>query len=102
MDGPSVDPRPSHSLPSESGHGVGDRRGRPRTLRRRASDGMTRVWCMLIAAAFLATAVTAAQSPPQRYGLGKPAPRELIMRLDTDVRPDGTGLPPGRGTVGRR
>jgi len=54
---------------------------------------------MLITAAFLATAVTAAQSPPQRYGLGKPAPQELITRLDTDVRPDGTGLPPGRGTA---
>ena len=60
---------------------------------------MTRVCYMLIAAAFLATAVTAAQSPPQRYGLGKPAPQELITRLDTDVRPDGTGLPPGRGTA---
>jgi|SoiMethySBSTD1v2_1073268.scaffolds.fasta_scaffold725633_2 S-disulfanyl-L-cysteine oxidoreductase SoxD len=60
---------------------------------------MTRVWWMLIAAAFLATAGTAAQSTPQRYGFGTPAPQELVRRLDTDVRPDGTGLPAGRGTA---
>jgi mono/diheme cytochrome c family protein len=60
---------------------------------------MTRIWCMLTAAAFLAAAGTAAQSPPQRYGFGTPAPQELITRLDTDVRPDGTGLPAGRGTA---
>ncbi len=40
-----------------------------------------------------------AQSPPQRFGFGEPAPRELIAPLDTDVRPDGTGLPPGKGTA---
>src|SRR5262245_60785836 len=99
MEGSSGGPRPSHSLPSESGHGVDGRRRWPRTLRSRASDGMTRVWYMLVAAAFLATAGTAAQSPPQRYGFGTPAPQELITRLDTDVRPDGTGLPAGRGTA---
>jgi S-disulfanyl-L-cysteine oxidoreductase SoxD len=60
---------------------------------------MTRSWWVLIAAAFMATAGTAAQSPPQRYGFGKPAPQELITRLDTDVRPDGTGLPAGRGSA---
>lgn len=45
------------------------------------------------------TAVTTAQAPPQRFGFGEPAPRDLIAALDIDVRPDGTGLPPGRGTV---
>jgi cytochrome c len=45
------------------------------------------------------TAVATAQAPPPRLGFGEPAPRELIAALDIDVRPDGTGLPPGRGTV---
>lgn len=44
-------------------------------------------------------ALAAAQAPPQRFGFGEPAPRELIAALDIDVRPDGTGLPPGRGTA---
>ncbi len=43
-------------------------------------------------------AVAGAQAP-ERFGFGQPAPRELIAALDTDVRPDGAGLPPGRGTA---
>jgi cytochrome c len=43
--------------------------------------------------------VSAAQGQPDRLGLGEPAPRELIAALDVDVRPDGTGLPPGNGTA---
>ena len=43
------------------------------------------------------TAVAAAQAPPQRFGFGEPASREVIAALDIDVRPDGTGLPPGSG-----
>ena len=56
----------------------------------------------LLAAAgvtFAVAALTAAQSPPQRLGIGTPAPRELVAALDIDVRPDGTGLPPGSGTT---
>jgi cytochrome c len=45
------------------------------------------------------TTLAAGQTPPQRFGFGAPAPRDLIAALDTDVRPDGTGLPPGRGTA---
>jgi cytochrome c len=47
----------------------------------------------------LVVGVAAAQAPPQRFGFGEPAPRDLIARLDIDVRPDGTGLPPGGGTA---
>jgi cytochrome c len=36
---------------------------------------------------------------PDRFGFGEPAPREVIEALDTDVRPDGRGLPPGAGTA---
>jgi S-disulfanyl-L-cysteine oxidoreductase SoxD len=52
----------------------------------------------VVAALHIAIAAVAAQSTPERFGFGKPAPRELIARLDTDIRPDGTGLPPGKGT----
>jgi cytochrome c len=34
-----------------------------------------------------------------RFGFGKPATAEEIAGWDIDVRPDGTGLPPGRGSV---
>jgi cytochrome c len=44
----------------------------------------------------------AAPSPSAlRFGFGKPATREEIAGWDIDVRPDGTGLPPGKGTVAR-
>jgi S-disulfanyl-L-cysteine oxidoreductase SoxD len=52
----------------------------------------------VLAAMHIAIAAAAAQSTPERFGFGKPAPRELITRLDTEIRPDGTGLPQGRGT----
>jgi mono/diheme cytochrome c family protein len=45
----------------------------------------------------LVTSVSA--QAPERFGFGEPAPREVIAALDTDVRPDGTGLPPGRGVA---
>ena len=35
---------------------------------------------------------------PASYGLGRPATPAEIAALDIDVRPDGTGLPEGRGT----
>lgn len=33
------------------------------------------------------------------YGFGRAAEEKEIRLWDTDIRPDGTGLPPGRGTV---
>ena len=36
---------------------------------------------------------------PETFGFGRPAAPEEIARLDIDVMPDGTGLPPGRGTA---
>lgn len=35
----------------------------------------------------------------QHYGFGTPATEEEVAGWDIDVKPDGTGLPPGRGTV---
>jgi cytochrome c len=48
---------------------------------------------------FIVSALTAAQSAPKRYGIGTPATPEQIAALDIDVRPDGTGLPPGSGSA---
>ena len=36
---------------------------------------------------------------PAGPGLGRPAPADLIAAWDTDVMPDGAGLPPGRGAA---
>jgi cytochrome c len=41
----------------------------------------------------------AAPPPPERFGLGRAATSAEIAALDDDVRPDGAGLPAGRGTV---
>jgi len=38
---------------------------------------------------------------PARYGFGRPATADELRLWDIDVRPDGTGLPAGSGTVGR-
>jgi cytochrome c len=56
---------------------------------------------IMVLAALLAAVVVvrAQQSTPQRFGIGTPAAREQIAPLDIDVRPDGTGLPPGSGTA---
>jgi len=43
---------------------------------------------------------TAAQTKqPSRLGIGRPATPNEIAALDVDVRPDGAGLPAGRGTA---
>ena len=38
-------------------------------------------------------------TPEQPYGFGQPASPEQIAGWDIDIEPDGTGLPPGSGTV---
>jgi cytochrome c len=43
----------------------------------------------------------AAAKPSPKIGLGREALPEEIAAWDTDVRPDGRGLPAGRGTVKR-
>lgn len=44
-------------------------------------------------------AVRQSASPSPKLGLGRPALPEEIKAWDTDVRPDGQGLPVGKGTV---
>ena len=52
---------------------------------------------MRVAAAALAVllAVNGATAATLRFGFGKPATSEELAAWDIDVRPDGTGLPPG-------
>ncbi|WP_424627483.1 c-type cytochrome [Bradyrhizobium sp. SYSU BS000235] len=50
-----------------------------------------------VSAQQIATRQPAASSP--KLGLGRPALPEEIKAWDTDVRPDGKGLPVGKGTV---
>jgi cytochrome c len=38
-------------------------------------------------------------TPKEAFGFGQPASEEEIAGWDIDVRPDGTGLPPGSGSV---
>jgi cytochrome c len=55
------------------------------------------------AAAGVSTAAAAATTPERpaalRYGMGQPATPAQIAGWDIDVRPDGTGLPDGKGSV---
>ena len=44
-----------------------------------------------------ATAATAAT--PKKVGLGREAHPDEVKAWDTDIRPDGEGLPPGKGSV---
>jgi S-disulfanyl-L-cysteine oxidoreductase SoxD len=39
------------------------------------------------------------QDMPQQFGFGRGATADEVRAWDTDVRPDGTGLPAGSGTV---
>lgn len=45
-------------------------------------------------------ALSSSESLPAVLGIGRPATKAEIARADIDVMPDGTGLPPGSGSVG--
>src|SRR4051812_3372952 len=63
---------------------------------RAARSAMSRCFDVaLLLIAFPAIAVAA----PLHYGFGKPATPTEIAGWDIDVRPDGTGLPKGSGSV---
>jgi mono/diheme cytochrome c family protein len=47
----------------------------------------------------LSAAPALAQHKPRTYGIGQPATLEQIAGWDIDVRPDGEGAPPGKGSV---
>ena len=45
------------------------------------------------------TLAASGDGAPARFGFGRPATAAEITAWDIDVRPDGEGLPPGRGTA---
>lgn len=67
-------------------------------------SSLARAWALLLLAAVsvsgsAAPAATASVAGEPKYGFGKPATKAEIAGWDIDVRPDGAGLPPGRGSV---
>lgn len=65
---------------------------------------MSRLVRVIFAAALLPTlasyaAAQAAKETPRTYGIGHVATAAQIAGWDIDVRPDGQGAPPGRGSV---
>jgi len=61
---------------------------------------MSRWVSLLAATSFLISAAAFAQTAtPRNYGIGTQATPEQIAGWDIDVRPDGQGLPPGKGSV---
>lgn len=42
---------------------------------------------------------SAKKSPPEHFGIGRPATSAEIKEWDIDVRPDGKGLPAGSGNI---
>jgi cytochrome c len=55
---------------------------------------------LIASAAWAATAMLTAQSPPgTTSGVGRPPTPEEIRELGSAIAPDGTGLPPGSGSV---
>lgn len=69
------------------------------------------VWTGITVAVALSVALTipaiaqtkppakSAETAPTQLGIGRPATEQEIAGWDIDVRPDGKGLPPGKGTV---
>ena len=55
--------------------------------------------CSVVVAVVALPLMAAAAPLPLQYGFGKPATVREIAGWDIDVRPDGTGLPKGRGSV---
>jgi S-disulfanyl-L-cysteine oxidoreductase SoxD len=74
----------------------------------RCSERIDQTWRWRVAAAgclglslFVTALASHAADTTLRFGFGKPATQKEIAGWDIDVRPDGTGLPPGRGSAGQ-
>jgi mono/diheme cytochrome c family protein len=60
---------------------------------------MSRSVSLIALALLLASPAWAQDKTPRNYGIGQPATAEQIAGWDIDVRPDGQGAPPGKGSV---
>lgn len=52
-----------------------------------------------VAATYAISALAQSSSPSKPLGIGRAATADEVAKIDIDVRPDGKGLPHGRGTV---
>jgi len=62
---------------------------------------MSRIALVALALAIAVVSLDSARAHPQaqQYGIGQPATPDELKARDISVAPDGTGLPPGHGTV---
>jgi cytochrome c len=62
---------------------------------------MNRIALLSLALAIAVVSLDLTQAHPQaqQYGIGRPATPDELKARNISVAPDGTGLPPGRGTV---
>jgi len=72
------------------------RRGKSLLISR---DDLRHAASRILVAATVSAVIFQAAAAPLQYGFGKHATRAEIAGWDIDVRPDGTGLPEGRGSV---
>jgi len=75
---------------------------RPRPLSRGGADARGKSFTSALFLGVFASIcgfLSCATAAPFQYGFGKPATPQEIAGWDIDVRPDGTGLPKGRGSV---
>ena len=54
---------------------------------------------VVVLAGLSSPALTANKGVTEPYGLGRPVAASEIAKWDRDVKPDGSGLPPGEGSV---
>ncbi len=58
------------------------------------------LWCYILTSACNTATTTATNNNwPPRFNIGRPAKAAEIAAWDIDIRPDGTGLPPGAGNA---
>jgi S-disulfanyl-L-cysteine oxidoreductase SoxD len=60
---------------------------------------MSRCRSLVLAAVLIVAGTALANEPKRKYDLGRVASPQEIAGWDIDVRPDGQGLPPGKGSV---
>src|ERR1041384_3704678 len=62
-------------------------------------DEVRRGWLTLLLSLCILSFVTAAQAADRKLGIGHTATPQELAGWDIDVRADGQGLPPGKGSV---
>src|SRR5437660_1628966 len=94
--------RARHHLPLQAHPAVAGAEGRHRGVRARELNvrgGMMLGTMLLLGGCGSHDHPQVGAAAPVTFGFGRPATADEIAVWDLDVRPDGAGLPPGRGTA---